>query len=102
MKLAFYYHIPVFKTDKNALYLPGYLGIFVDALALEVEILVLIMHTSSNSDNADYQLKSKNIRLIDGKPLIDSAESTFSQFLSSIGVSWDRIMGIQSLDDDWY
>ncbi|OLS27826.1 MAG: DNA polymerase 1 [Candidatus Heimdallarchaeota archaeon LC_2] len=40
--------------------------------------------------------------IIDGKPLIDSAEATFSQFLSSIGVSWERIMGIQSLDDDWY
>lgn len=40
--------------------------------------------------------------VVDSKPLIDSAESTFSQFLSSIGVSWDRIMGIQSLDDDWY
>lgn len=39
---------------------------------------------------------------IDSKPLIDAAESTFSQFLSSIGMSWDRVMGIQALDDAWY
>lgn len=39
---------------------------------------------------------------IDSKPLIDVAESTFSQFLSSIGISWDRIMGIQALDEGWF
>ncbi|MFV2014641.1 MAG: DNA polymerase domain-containing protein, partial [Candidatus Heimdallarchaeota archaeon] len=39
---------------------------------------------------------------IDSKPLIEAAESTFSQFLSSIGISWDKIMGIQALDDQWY
>ncbi len=47
------------------------------------------------------QLISEN-DTIDSKPLIDVAESTFSQFLSSIGVSWDRVMGIQALDEGWF
>lgn len=38
---------------------------------------------------------------IDPQPLIDAAESTFSQLLNSIGLSWERVMGIQSLDD-WF
>jgi len=36
---------------------------------------------------------------IDGKPVIEIAESTFSQILSSIGSSWNEVMGIKSLDD---
>jgi DNA polymerase I len=36
---------------------------------------------------------------LDGKPIIDTAESTFSQLLISLGMSWDNIMGVQSLDD---
>jgi len=36
---------------------------------------------------------------LDGKPIIDVAESTFSQILTSIGLSWDEVMGLQSLND---
>ncbi|MCH8906743.1 MAG: DNA-directed DNA polymerase I [Candidatus Heimdallarchaeota archaeon] len=38
---------------------------------------------------------------LDGQPLIDFAQSTFSQLLETIGLSWDEVMGIQSLDD-WF
>lgn len=62
MNLAFYYHIPASKK-KNTLILPGYLGLFVDALANNVEKLYLIAHTSE--DAKDYILKSPNIELID-------------------------------------
>ncbi|MHA2275207.1 MAG: DNA-directed DNA polymerase I, partial [Candidatus Kariarchaeaceae archaeon] len=40
--------------------------------------------------------------IIDSKPLIEAAESTFSQFLSSVGISWNTVMGIQSLDEGWF
>jgi hypothetical protein len=36
---------------------------------------------------------------LDGKPIIDVAESTFSQLLNSLDMSWDSIMGVQSLDE---
>jgi len=36
---------------------------------------------------------------LDGKPVIEAAESTFSQILSSIGSSWNDVMGVMSLDD---
>ncbi len=38
-------------------------------------------------------------RDLDGKPIIDAAESTFSQLLITLDMSWDNIMGVQSLDD---
>lgn len=40
--------------------------------------------------------KSKKIS---GTPTISTAESTFSQILESLDISWDRIMGKTSLDD---
>ncbi len=64
MKLAFYYHIPIFISGNGNLFLPGYLGVFVDALAKEVEQLVLVMHTAKDNINTDYILKSKNITLV--------------------------------------
>ncbi|MHA2502181.1 MAG: DNA-directed DNA polymerase I [Candidatus Kariarchaeaceae archaeon] len=36
---------------------------------------------------------------LDGQPVIDIAESTFSHILSSMGTSWNEVMGIKSLDD---
>ncbi len=65
MKLAFYYHIPI-TQKKEALYIPGFLGVFIDALANEVEHLYLIMHKSNASESisADYKLKNKNITFI--------------------------------------
>jgi len=64
MRLGFYYHIPVFVSDNGDFYLPGYLGVFVDALAKELEQLVLVMHTTKDISNSDYLLKSKNITLV--------------------------------------
>lgn len=64
MKLAFYYHIPVYITDNGDLLLPGYLGVFVDALAKEVDQLTLVMHTTTDKINADYALESKNVKLV--------------------------------------
>lgn len=65
MKLAFYYHIPV-VPQSGKLYLPGYLGVFVDSLANAVEELYLVMHEARSHEKAeaDYALKSPNIRFI--------------------------------------
>jgi len=65
MKLAFYYHIPICQNELG-INVPGYLGVFIDALAENVEWLFLVMHSASNNKikEADYLLKSKNITWI--------------------------------------
>jgi glycosyltransferase involved in cell wall biosynthesis len=60
MTLAFYYHIPIYVTN-NQLYCPGYLGIFIDGLAKEVDNLILFLHESQSGNFNDYQIQSTNI-----------------------------------------
>lgn len=66
MNLAFYYHIPAGICDNHKITLPGFLGIFLDNLAKEVNEFVLIAHTYKGE--ADYELASTNIRLVDLGP----------------------------------
>jgi glycosyltransferase involved in cell wall biosynthesis len=64
MNIGFHYHIPFYKKH-NKLYVPSYLGVFIDELAKHAETLFLFMeHVISNSE-ADYELQSSNIRIID-------------------------------------
>ena len=58
--LAFYYHVPIISKNGN-LFCPGYLGVFIDALAKEVDELVLLMHERETKQSSDYMLKQKNI-----------------------------------------
>lgn len=61
MNLAFYYHITV-GVRNNSFFLPGFLGLFVDELAKNVDKLYLIGHTCD--EIKDYELGSANIELI--------------------------------------
>jgi glycosyltransferase involved in cell wall biosynthesis len=65
MKLGFYYHIPVLKKN-NKLFVPGYLGVFLESLASNVEVLYLFMHECDQKlqDDADFELSPKNIIFI--------------------------------------
>ncbi len=62
MKLGFYYHIPV-KASQSCVKMPAYLGVFLDALAAEVETMVLFMHEANLTDSeyCDYNLKASNL-----------------------------------------
>lgn len=62
MKLGFYYHIPMARKD-DGLYVPSYLGVFLDSLASNVTSLTLLMHDalSENHGFADYKLRKNNI-----------------------------------------
>lgn len=66
MKLGFYYHIPLTARD-GGLYVPGYLGRFLDALAEEVHELYLLLHAASgkSAEGADYRLRAANVRWVD-------------------------------------
>ncbi|WP_160160515.1 glycosyltransferase family 4 protein [Thermaurantimonas aggregans] len=63
--MGFYYHIPAVITE-NQIKLPGFLGVFISALAKEVDSLVLILHQADKhyEQFCDYELISKNITVI--------------------------------------
>lgn len=69
MRLGFYYHIPAIKKD-GTISMPGYLGRFLDTLADHVENLTLFQHLPDTGENSkfDYQIQSKNIKLISLQP----------------------------------
>lgn len=69
MKLGFYYHI-VGHIDGDNIWFPGYIGLFIDSIAEEVEELVLLFHNSEKKENSqDYTLQKENIRLVSlGRP----------------------------------
>ena len=65
MILGYYYHIPI-CSKRDRLLVPGYLGIFLDALAARVERLYLFMNDANEQQSleADYELQQKNIFFI--------------------------------------
>lgn len=65
MMLGFYYHVPIISKN-NELLVPGYLGVFIDELAKNVDELVLFMHEAHEHEayELDYSLKSTNISWI--------------------------------------
>lgn len=67
MRLGFHYHIPAMRDANGNILLPGYLGVFLDAMAKEVDELILYMHTPLKHEvpQMDYQLEGKNIELVD-------------------------------------
>ena len=65
MRLGFHYHIPA-EQRAGAIWLPGYLGRFLDGLAGRVERLDLFLHAPRPGEVAqlDYPLQAGNARLI--------------------------------------
>lgn len=64
MRLGFHYHVPAEVCD-GSIWLPGYLGRFIDSLAMRVERLDLFLHEprSAEKDTLDYAVQSQNARL---------------------------------------
>lgn len=69
MNLGFYYHVPMRRTEEGLL-LPGYLAVFVDALAKEVTQLTLFLHEEKPGEMnpADTVLKESNISWVNLGP----------------------------------
>ena len=64
-RLGFYSHIPIARVD-DKLYMPAFIGKYVDGIADECEIFLLFSHTDHfSSEMYDYELKSNSLRLID-------------------------------------
>ena len=65
MRLGFYYHIPaIIKLGKICV--PGYLGRFLDELAVHVDRLILFLHEPNPGENInfDYPLQAANTELV--------------------------------------
>lgn len=62
MSLGFYYHITILRKDQK-LYLPGYLAVFINALAAEVGHLTIFLHEAHPADrfHCDTELTTSNI-----------------------------------------
>lgn len=69
MTLGFHYHIPAYEKD-GLIYTAGFLGLFLDSLAVHVDELVFFMHTPEPAEMflMDYSMKSKNIRFVSMGP----------------------------------
>jgi len=63
MNLGFYYHIEYF-VNNNKIYIPKYLGLFIDSLSKNVDQMFLIGYASINKEEQDYCLTSSNITFL--------------------------------------
>lgn len=65
MRLGFYYHIPA-KIQLGKICVPGYLGRFLDELAIHMDRLVLFLHEPNTGENVnfDYPLQGANIDIV--------------------------------------
>jgi glycosyltransferase involved in cell wall biosynthesis len=65
MRLGFHYHIPAIERD-GKVWMPGYLGLFVESLASRCEKLVCFSHTPTAAEltQMDYAIRADNVRLV--------------------------------------
>ena len=66
MKIGFHYHVPAFSRD-GRIYIPGYLGVFIDSISKYYEEIILFLHSPRKNEieQVTFKIKSKNIKLID-------------------------------------
>ena len=67
MKLGFHYHVPAYTSEDGVIFVPGFLGVFLDGLANECNILICFLHTPNNEmekNFCDYKIKSPNVSLV--------------------------------------
>ena len=65
MRLGFYYHIPAILKS-GEICVPGYLGCFLDELAVHLDRLILFLHEPNPGENVnfDFTLQASNIDLV--------------------------------------
>lgn len=67
MRIGFHYHIPAMRKQDGAIYIPGYLGVFIDGLAQQCDEVICFLHSplSQEQDQLDYKIKMPNVELVD-------------------------------------
>lgn len=63
MKIGFYYHVTIFEDSLGDLFVPSYLGVFIDSLAGNVDNLYLYLHSDNSASivSHDYKIQAQNI-----------------------------------------
>lgn len=77
MRLGFHYHVPALLKSEG-IYMPGYLGRFIDSLAGLCEGVVCFLHNPrpDELDRMDYRIVSPNVRLVDIGPHASTIQRT--------------------------
>ncbi|MDE2127179.1 MAG: glycosyltransferase family 4 protein [Armatimonadetes bacterium] len=86
MELGIYYHILAEERD-GGVWVPGFFGRFLDAVAAANTRLVCFMHTGARGNLAlDYRLQASNIRFVNAGPAPTALRGTFtpSRWISRI------------------
>ena len=68
LRLGFHYHLAARVDADGRVWIPGYLGRFLDALAEHCERLVCFLHTTDTDEFSDYELSRDNFELVDLGP----------------------------------
>jgi glycosyltransferase involved in cell wall biosynthesis len=92
MKLGFYYHIPCYIDEKNNIFLPAFLGLFIDSLALKCDELLLFLHKSDKI--LEYKIISKNVKFVSlgvDRPAYIKTFLTFPFFKSNVISEFNKI-----------
>ncbi|MBO6974259.1 MAG: glycosyltransferase [Prochlorococcus marinus CUG1435] len=65
MKILFHYHTPAIQKG-SGIYMPAYLGLFIDSIAKYYEEIILLLHLPNKKQKeiTKYKLKSNNIKLV--------------------------------------
>jgi glycosyltransferase involved in cell wall biosynthesis len=79
LRLGFHYHIPAARRD-GAIYVPGYLGRFLDGLGRHCEQVICFSHTPRVQEGVymDYRISSCNIKLVEIGPHVDVPRRTIA------------------------
>jgi len=69
MRLGFHYHVPA-VFNEGSIYMPGYLGRFVESLALHCEQVLCFLHSPLEHETSlmDYKVTAGNVKLINMGP----------------------------------
>lgn len=69
MRLGFHYHVPA-VFNEGRIYMPGYLGRFVESLAQHCEQVLCFLHSPLEHETKlmDHQLTARNVKLINMGP----------------------------------
>ena len=69
MRLGFHYHVPAVYRD-DSIYMPGYLGVFIDSLASRCKSITCYMHSPLllEEGQMNYKIKAQNVTLVNIGP----------------------------------
>lgn len=77
LKLGFYYHLPAARRGSQ-IFVPGYLGVFIDSLASHCKKVICFLHAAGSLSHLDldYAIRSENVEWVDLGPHTSTLQRT--------------------------